>query len=48
MQNGIEGKVCSHCKIWKPLDDFYNDKSKSESQGKKHCVCKECHKNKRS
>lgn len=46
-KNGVEGKVCSHCSKWKELYKFPNDASKGTSQGGKHCVCKECHKQKR-
>lgn len=42
IRNGLEGKVCSSCRVWKPLDDFPRDKSKGDTQGGRHCKCKEC------
>ena len=43
-RNGIDGKVCSCCSIWKPLTDYYKDRSKGRSQGFTHCRCKKCYK----
>lgn len=34
-------KTCSKCKVDKPLDDFYNNRSKPSG---KHVQCKTCHK----
>lgn len=45
-KNGIDGKVCSNCGEWKSLNEFPNDSSKGETQGGKHCVCKQCHRQK--
>jgi hypothetical protein len=42
-ENGIEGKVCPGCGLWKPLSEFYSDSTKGESQGFTHCHCKSCH-----
>lgn len=44
IQNGIKGKRCSHCGKWKPLTDYYKDRSKGASQGFRHCRCKPCYK----
>jgi hypothetical protein len=41
-KNGIGGKECSSCKIWKSLEEFPKDSSKGPLQGERHCVCKEC------
>ena len=46
VKNGIEGKICSHCKQWKPLTEFPRDHSHPPSQGGRHCACKECHRSK--
>jgi DNA-binding CsgD family transcriptional regulator len=35
--NGIEGKVCGHCKVWKPLAEYYKSAAYGE-QG----LCKKC------
>jgi hypothetical protein len=43
-RNRVQGKVCSGCRKWKPLDDFPADATHPPSQGGKHCRCKECHK----
>lgn len=45
-RNGITGKFCSTCKIWKPLDDFPTDPTHGESQGGRHCRCRKCHREK--
>jgi hypothetical protein len=42
-RNGIQGKVCSTCRVWKPLDAFPPDSSHPPSQGGRHCRCRECH-----
>ncbi|MBZ5678572.1 MAG: hypothetical protein LAO24_00555 [Acidobacteriia bacterium] len=42
-RNGIRGKVCSTCRLWKPLDAFSTDPTHPASQGGRHCRCKECH-----
>jgi hypothetical protein len=42
-KNGIEGKECARCHIWKPLSAFYFDSTKGKSQGFRHCQCKACH-----
>ena len=41
-KDGIEGKECSCCRTWKPLDDYYDNAGHPPSQGGKHCTCKEC------
>lgn len=46
IKNGIKGKVCSTCRKWKPLDEFPTDPTHGDSQGGRHCRCKECHRNK--
>lgn len=43
VQNGISGKICSTCKVWKPLDDFPRDRTHGPTQGGRHCRCKACH-----
>ena len=43
-KNGVRGKTCPSCDTWKPLEEFPRDSSKGESQGGRHCRCKECHK----
>jgi len=45
-RNGIQGKVCSTCRHWKPLDDFPTDPTHPPSQGGRHCRCRECHRKK--
>ena len=40
--NGVQGKVCSTCKEWKPLGEFPTDPTHRPSQGGRHCRCKEC------
>lgn len=42
-KNGVEGKRCSTCHIWKPLSEFYTDPTKGSSQGGRHCRCRACH-----
>lgn len=42
-RNGIIGKVCSICHVWKPLNEFPKDPSHGPSQGGHHCRCKKCH-----
>ncbi|WP_157627883.1 hypothetical protein [Thermodesulfatator autotrophicus] len=46
-RDGKEGKMCPTCREWKPLEEFPRDRTKGESQGYRHCRCKECHKEKR-
>lgn len=46
IKNSINGKVCSTCRKWKPLDDFPTDPTHGPSQGGRHCSCKECHRTK--
>ena len=41
--DGIEGKECGGCYVWKPLSEFYSDNSKGKTQGFRHCRCKTCH-----
>ncbi len=41
--NGVDGKVCSTCKSWKPLSEFPTDPTHGPLQGGRHCRCKECH-----
>jgi hypothetical protein len=41
--NGVEGKICSTCDEWKPLEDFPTDPTHGPSQGGRHCRCKACH-----
>ncbi len=43
VRNGIRGKVCPRCDLWKPLVEFPSDITKGESQGFTHCRCKACH-----
>ncbi len=43
VKNEIEGKVCSTCRIWKPLVDFPTDPTHGPTQGARHCRCRECH-----
>jgi len=43
VREGIEGKVCSKCRVWKPLGEFYSDPSHPPSQGGRHCQCRDCH-----
>lgn len=40
--NGVDGKHCTVCGMWKPLDDFPHDRTHGQSQGGKHCQCKRC------
>jgi hypothetical protein len=41
--NGITQKLCSCCKKWKPLSAFSpGGRNKSDSEGGKHCECREC------
>jgi hypothetical protein len=43
VRNGVEGKVCSCCRMWKPLQDFSpGGKSHGRSQGGRHCECRAC------
>ncbi len=44
IKNGVKGKVCSSCKTWKPLTDYYKDASHGPTQGGRHCRCKACYK----
>ena len=44
LKNGIEGKVCSTCRVSKPLSEYYRDRSHGPSQGGRHCRCKICYK----
>jgi hypothetical protein len=41
-RNGIEGKECAGCHVWKPLSEFYIDGTKGKSQGFRHCRRKAC------
>lgn len=42
-RNGVLGKVCSSCEVWKPLTGFSpGGKSHGSSQGGRHCQCKPC------
>jgi hypothetical protein len=43
IQDGVPGKRCATCHHWKPLTDFPSDPTKGESQGARHCRCRECH-----
>ena len=44
VRNGVEGKICSSCNLWKSLTEFSpGGRSHGPSQGGKHCWCKECH-----
>lgn len=43
INNGCEGKLCSTCKKWKPLEDFSRDRTHGSLQGGRHCRCKKCH-----
>jgi len=41
--NGTTQKLCSCCKLWKPLSAFSpGDKSHGASEGGKHCECRSC------
>jgi hypothetical protein len=40
-RDGVAGKVCSDCDVWKPLEDY--SKNKGTSDGKRY-ICKECDK----
>ena len=42
-KNEVEGKICSTCDNWKPLNDFPTDSTHGPSQGGRHCRCRECH-----
>jgi hypothetical protein len=42
-RNGVDGKICSTCRQWKPLSAYHDDRTSPPSQGGKHCRCKECH-----
>jgi len=46
-KNGVEGKECSNCHIWKPLSEYFKDCTKGISQGGRHCRCKICYQVKR-
>lgn len=37
--DGVSGKTCNKCGIWKPLGDYFNDK---DGVGGKYSICKEC------
>ena len=41
-KSGVDGKVCSTCHRWKPLDDFPRDRTHGPLQGVRHCRCKAC------
>jgi len=42
-RNGVDEKLCSSCKRWKPLTDFSpGGKSHGPSEGGRHCECKPC------
>jgi hypothetical protein len=45
-RSGVGGKVCSHCKVWKPLADFPRDPSHGSSQAGRHCICRSCRREK--
>jgi len=41
--NGVEEKLCSACRKWKPLTDFSPGGASHEgSEGGRHCECKAC------
>jgi hypothetical protein len=42
LRNGIPGKICPHCDLWKPLVEFPSDSTNGASQGFAHCRCKAC------
>ena len=42
-RKGVDGKVCSTCRDWKPLAEFPSDRTHRPSQGFKHCRCTACH-----
>lgn len=42
-RDGVPGKVCSRCRIWKPLEEFPTDPTHGSSQGGRHCNCRQCH-----
>lgn len=39
--NNVEGKACTKCEVWKPLEDFHKEKYGS---GGRRSNCKECNK----
>lgn len=41
-KDNVEGKICSHCKVWKPLEDFCNAPVKYHYNGKAG-QCRLCH-----
>jgi len=43
VKDGISGKVCSHCREWKPLHEFPSDPTHGDLQGGRHCRCYLCH-----
>lgn len=43
LRAGVKGKVCSTCRSWKPLSDYYPDRTHGPTQGGRHCRCKDCH-----
>ena len=42
VEDGIEKKRCNGCGQMKPLTDFSPDRTKGQSQGHRHCRCKQC------
>jgi hypothetical protein len=42
-RGGRDGKVCSTCRRWKPLENSPTDPSHGPTQGRRHCRCKACH-----
>lgn len=39
IRNGVDGKECPSCCLWKPYSKFWKDESYSDGF---HCLCKEC------
>jgi len=44
VRNGVTEKLCSACKVWKPLTDFSpgGKSHQRASEGGVHCECREC------
>ena len=44
VRNGVREKLCSACKIWKPLTDFSpgGESHQRASEGGVHCECRDC------
>ena len=42
LQSGIQGKICSGCGEWKPLSEYFKDRTHGPSQGGRHCRYRRC------